>query len=113
MKALEELLLTQRPERYARTLEEARSKNKLHASSVVKGVLADLTLTHILALNPALTLTTNPQKHPAGFMLQNGCLPPRALIWQPEGLDAVTQAEAEGLTLRRSCRQSWAASGYL
>jgi len=109
LKALEELLLTQRPERYAKTLEEAQSKNKLLASSAVKGVLADLTLTHILALSPALTLTTNPQKHPAGFMLQNGCLPPKALIWQPEGLDAVTQAEAEGLTLRRS----WAASGYL
>ena len=108
MKALEELLLTQRPERYAKTLEEAQSKNKLLASSAVKGVLADLTLTHILALSPALTMTTNPQKHPAGFMLQNGCLPPKALIWQPEGLDAVTQAEAEGLTLRRSK----AASGY-
>jgi hypothetical protein len=40
--------------------------------------------------------------------MQNGCLPPMALIWQPEGLDAVTQAEAEGLTLRRSK----AASGY-
>jgi len=57
LKALEELLLTQRPERYAKTLEEAQSKNKLLASCAVKGVLADLTLTHILALNPALTLT--------------------------------------------------------
>jgi hypothetical protein len=57
LKTLEELLLTQRPERYAKTPEEARSKNKLLASSAVKGVLADLTLTHILALNPALTLT--------------------------------------------------------
>jgi hypothetical protein len=112
LKAAEELLLTQRPERYAKTAEEARSQNKLLASCAVKGVLADLTLTHILyspMLNPALTLTlSNPLKHPAGFIKAHGCLPPKALIWQPEGPDAVTQAEAEGLTLRRS----GAASGY-
>ena len=113
MKAAEELLLTQRPERYAKTAEEARSQNKLLASCAVKGVLADLTLTHILyspMLNPALTLTlSNPLKHPAGFITAHGCLPPKALIWQPEGPDAVTQAEAEGLTLRRS---KACASGY-
>jgi hypothetical protein len=112
LKAAEELLLTQRPERYAKTAEEARSQNKLLASCAVKGVLADLTLTHILyspMLNPALTLTlSNPLKHPAGFIKAHGCLPPKALIWQPEGPDAVTQAEAAGLTLRRS----GAASGY-
>jgi len=109
LKAAVEMLLTHRPERYAKTAEEARSKNKLLASCVVKGVLADLALTHILALNPNPNPDLTPQKHPAGFMTTDGCLPPRALIWQPEGPDAVTQAEAEGLTLRRS---KACASGY-